>query len=295
MNQVSTLSPQELQEAFQVFTLASSDLCLAYEELRQEGERLTQELALANGELRRQFEAREAERESRQRQERLAAMGEMAARLAHQLRTPLATALLYAAQLGGADLPATERERFASKTVERLHHLERLVNDMLQFVRGVHAGCEPSAVEDMLSEAFQIIEPQAMARGLLAELCDESGGCVIHVDRQALGGALLSLLENAVQACNAGGSIRLAASVANGQVAFCVSDTGAGIAAALQEHLFEPFFTTRRGGTGLGLAIVRSVAETHGGSISLRSVPGEGSEFRLCLPVVPEPGRALSG
>ena len=270
MNQVSTLSPQELQQAFQVFSLASSDLCLAYEELRQEGERLTQELALANGELRRQFEAREAERESRQRQVRLQ----------------------------GRELqswPAAERARFANKTVERLHHLERLVNDMLQFVRGVNAGCEPSAVEDMLSEAFQIIEPQAMARGLLAELCDESGGCVIHVDRQALGGALLSLLENAVQACNAGGSIRLTASVANGQVAFCVSDTGAGIAAALQEHLFEPFFTTRRGGTGLGLAIVRSVAETHGGSISVRSVPGEGSEFRLCLPLAPAPIRALSG
>ena len=115
MNQVSTLSPQELQQAFQVFSLASSDLCLAYEELRQEGERLTQELALANGELRRQFEAREAERESRQRQERLAAMGEMAARLAHQLRTPLATALLYAAQLGGEDLPAAERERYCKR------------------------------------------------------------------------------------------------------------------------------------------------------------------------------------
>lgn len=287
MNQVSTLSPQQLQQAFQVFNLASSDLCLAYEELRQQALGLTHELALANGELRRRFAEKEAERESLQRRRRLAAMGEMAARLAHQLRTPLATALLYAAQLGEPALPAAERSRFAGKTVGRLRHLERLIDDMLQFVRGVNAGSEPVAAADLLREAFQTMEPQAVARGLLMELCDGSAGCVLRADRRALVGALLSLLENAVQACARGGRIRLAATAANAELAFCVSDTGAGIGPEVQARLFEPFFTTRSGGNGLGLAIVRAVAEAHGGGIAVRSAPGEGSEFVLRLPFAP--------
>jgi two-component system sensor histidine kinase FlrB len=290
MNPVSALSPQQLQQAFQVFNLASSDLCVAYEELRQQARVLTQELALANGELRRQFAEKEALRESAQRRERLAAMGEMAARLAHQLRTPLATALLYSAQLGDPALPVAERACFAEKTVDRLRHLERLIEDMLLFVRGASAGSVPVAVRDVLREAFQTIEPQAVARGLLIELKDESAGCMLHADRQALSGALLSLLENAVQACAPGGQIRLAASAAEAELVFRVSDTGRGIAPEVQTRLFEPFFTTRNGGTGLGLAIVRAVAEAHGGSVAARSEPGQGSEFVLRLPSVPAAG-----
>jgi two-component system sensor histidine kinase FlrB len=287
MNPVSTLSPQQLEQAFQVFNLASSDLCLAYEELRQQALVLTRELALANGELRRQFAEKEALREAAQRRERLAAMGEMSARLAHQLRTPLATALLYAAQLGETALPAAERARFAGKTVDRLHHLERLIDDMLQFVRGVDAACEPVAAAELLQEAFQTMEPHALARGLLFELGDESAGCMLRGDRRALSGALLSLLENAVEACAPGGRICLAAAVADAELAFFVSDSGEGIAPEAQARLFEPFFTTRSGGTGLGLAIVRAVAEAHGGRVEVRSTSGAGSEFVLRLPLAP--------
>jgi len=287
MNPAGTLSPQQLEQAFQVFNHASSDLCLAYEVLRQQALVLTNELALANGELRRQFAEKEALRESAQRRERLAAMGEMAARLAHQLRTPLATALLYSAQLGEPALPAAERARFAGKTVDRLRHLERLIEDMLLFVRGASAGCEPVPAAELLREAFQTMEPQALARGLLFELRDESAGCTLRADRQALSGALLSLLENAMQACGAGGRICLAATAGDGELRFCVTDTGAGIAPEVQARLFEPFFTTRSGGTGLGLAIVRAVAEAHGGSIDVRSAAGAGSEFALRLPLAP--------
>jgi two-component system sensor histidine kinase FlrB len=270
-----------------MFNLASSDLCLAYEELRQQALVLTCELALANGELRRQFAEKEALRESVQRRERLAAMGEMAARLAHQLRTPLATALLYAAQLGETALPAAERARFAGKTVDRLHHLERLIEDMLLFVRGASTRCETVAASELLREAFQTMEPQVVARGLLIDVRDESAGCMLRVDRQALSGALLGLLENALQASSPGGSIRLAATVNGAELAFCVTDTGAGIAPEAQARLFEPFFTTRSGGSGLGLAIVQAVAEAHGGSIAMRSVLGAGSEFVLRLPLAP--------
>jgi two-component system sensor histidine kinase FlrB len=100
--------------------------------------------------------------------------------------------------------------------------------------------------------------------------------------------ALLSLLENAVQACKQGGRIRLGASISGAQVVFRVADTGAGIAPEAQARLFEPFFTTRSGGTGLGLAIVRAVAEAHGGKVAASSVPGSGSEFVIWLPLADE-------
>ena len=119
------------------------------------------------------------------------------------------------------------------------------------------------------------------------ELRYHSAGSMLHADRLALCGALLSLLENALQACAPGGRICLTASAVNAELAFCVSDTGAGISLEAQARLFEPFFTTRSGGTGLGLAIVRAVAEAHGGSITVRSAPGAGSEFVLRLPLAP--------
>ncbi len=285
MDALSTLDPQHLEQAFQVFNLASSDLCVAYAELRQQAIVLTEELALANGELRRQFAEKEALRESAQRRERLAAMGEMAARLAHQLRTPLATALLYSAQLREPDLPADKRIGFAAKTVDRLHHLERLIEDMLLFVRGIGSTSEPVAAATLLREAFQTMEPQALARGLLFEMKDDSAGCLLQADRQALLGALLSLIENAQQACVSGGRLCLSATAWASELEIIVSDTGSGIDAETQQRLFEPFFTTRSGGTGLGLAIVRAVAEAHGGSIGVRSAIGSGSEFTLRLPL----------
>jgi two-component system sensor histidine kinase FlrB len=103
--------------------------------------------------------------------------------------------------------------------------------------------------------------------------------------RKALAGALVNLLENALQACSAGGEVRLTAHAADGQLRIGVRDTGQGIAPEVQARVFEPFFTTRAQGTGLGLAIALGVARAHGGSIRLISALDEGSEFVLVLPV----------
>ncbi len=286
MNRSNALSPQQMEQAFHLFNAASSDLCTAYGELRQQALVLSEELALANGELRRQFAEKEAMRESLARQERLAAMGEMAAHLAHRLRTPLATALLYAAQLGQPDLPAPQRRGFADKTVERLHDLERLIADMLQFVRGASPAYEQVAACDILHKVFHTIEAQVLARGLTLELRDHSAGSSFAADPQGLCSALLGLIDNAMQASSAGASICLSASIEGAHLAFHVSDTGTGIAQEAQARLFEPFFTTRRQGTGLGLALVRAVAEAHGGQVQARSTPGAGSEFILSVPLM---------
>jgi len=108
----------------------------------------------------------------------------------------------------------------------------------------------------------------------------------VVASRDALSGALVNLLENAMQNCASGAAITLSSEIENEHVWLRVADTGSGIDAVTLERLFEPFFTTRPDGTGLGLAIVRSVAQAHGGEVEVQSSPGQGSLFALRLPCV---------
>jgi len=222
-----------------------------------------------------------------ERHERLAAMGEMAAQLAHQLRTPLAAALLYTANLENPELPATSRVVIAQKAVARLKHLERLIQDMLLFARGEVLGRETMVVADLLQELRQTIEPLARARQVAFHVDDDLDETQLTGNRKALFGALANLLENALQAAAsvAGGEVRLAVRRTEETLAFSVRDNGPGMSATVVTRLFEPFFTTRNEGTGLGLAIARGVIRAHGGNIEVCSEPAGGSEFVVTLPL----------
>ncbi len=231
-------------------------------------------------------------RQTAERSERLAAMGEMVAGLAHQLRTPLAAALLYVGNLRQAELAPPERANVADRAIERLRHLERLIRDMLLFARGDSLGRQRFDVDELVGELVHTLEPLARARSVAFSSDCGVAALAVFGDRKALGGALTNLLENAIQATPAGGVVKLAAmsepaAGAPPLIRFVVSDTGCGIAPELQERLFEPFFTTRAEGTGLGLAIARGVARGHGGDIMLESAPGRGSTFTLWLPACP--------
>jgi two-component system sensor histidine kinase FlrB len=232
-----------------------------------------------------------------ERNQRLAAMGEMAASLAHQLRTPLATALLYSANLAQPELPDAARMRFAGKAIEQLKRLERLIQDVLLFTRGGSIGRDRVPVAALVSEAAQTVDPLCAQRGVSLRVTADTGDFVVMGSRKALGGALLNLLENALQACEgADGAkeITLSATVEEGRARIAVRDTGAGMTPETQARVFEPFFTTRGQGTGLGLAIALGVARAHGGSIELGSTPGAGSEFVMTLPAGIEAGDADS-
>jgi two-component system sensor histidine kinase FlrB len=230
-----------------------------------------------------------------ERSERLAAMGEMVAGLAHQLRTPLSAALLYVGNLRQPDLGPAERVKMAERAIERLRHLERLIRDMLLFARGDSLGRQDFGVGELLAELIHTLEPLAKARRIDFQSHCGCEGTVMHGDRKALSGALANLIDNAIQATAEGGlvscSVVRAVSCQEEQpgeeLRFTIRDTGVGIAPELQARLFEPFFTTRAEGTGLGLAIARGVARGHGGDILLESVPGAGSTFTLTLPLLP--------
>lgn len=278
MSSSAHIDPARLAEAFRMFNQASEALSASYRALERQVESLTAELAAANAEASRL-------REEAERNRRLAAMGEMAAHLAHQLRTPLAAALLYAGNLENPDLPEAVRISLAGKTVARLKHLERLIQDTLLFARGEVLGRETFPVADLLAEIAQTFEPLARARGVLFETGEAPAGALLTGNRKALAGALMNLLDNALHAVDAGGRIGLTADRSADRLVLRVTDDGRGMTPEVLERLFEPFFTTRSEGTGLGLAIARGVARAHGGGIDVRSEAGAGTEFMIILPV----------
>ncbi|MDP5240788.1 ATP-binding protein [Uliginosibacterium sp. 31-16] len=219
------------------------------------------------------------------RTERLAAMGEMVASLAHQLRTPLAAALLYTGHMATTDLDPLARARVSERALERLRHLEKLIQDMLIFARGEALGRESFGVCDLVAELAHTIEPVAQRRGVAFSADCAAGARQLFGNRKEIAGALINLLENALQAVGEGGTVAFTACEDGANAMFAVQDNGRGIPQELQARLFEPFYTTRADGTGLGLAIARGVARAHGGEINLKSAPGEGTEFSLVIPL----------
>lgn len=262
----------ELRQAFALFSATSEKLAETYLELQAQVARLSAELAAANGEL--------------ARRERLSALGEMAAKLAHQLRTPLAAALLYVGHLTRPQLDDDDRHRFAAKAMARLQYLERLIADMLAFVKGAQGVRSRFPVKALLADVMQVTEAQSAAQGVRLILDDQVGDLALEADRQALSGALTSLLENALQASRPGLNVRLVVHANAGPfVVFQVEDEGVGIAEEARGRLFDPFYTTRPEGSGLGLAIVKQTADAHGGWVEAESAPGAGSRFTLYIPL----------
>jgi two-component system sensor histidine kinase FlrB len=224
-------------------------------------------------------------REQLERHRKLSTMGEMAAGLAHQLRTPLATALLYAGNLTRERLSDTDRQRFAEKAMARLKDLERMIQDMLTFLRGAPSGRESIPLRELVLELTQIMEPQMVDRQVHLRVDLPAAQAHVRGDRKALCGALLNLLENALQASTAGSAVTLAAGVDGERATIRVTDQGKGMSPEVQQRLFQPFFTTRAEGTGLGLAIMRSVVDAHDGEVEVQSAPGHGTTFTVRLPV----------
>ena len=136
----------------------------------------------------------------------------------------------------------------------------------------------------LIVELRHVIEPQMLSCNLQFIVQDNSDDANLMADRKAIGGALINILENAMQVSSAGDRVLLTCDADQDSIILTVSDDGPGIDAALQKRLFEPFFTTRHEGTGLGLAIARGVIQSMGGSVHINSVASVGSEFFIRLP-----------
>jgi two-component system sensor histidine kinase FlrB len=214
------------------------------------------------------------------RNQRLSAMGKMAASLAHQIRTPLAGALLYLSQCRSRR-DDRDRASLLEKGIERLRHLDLLVQDMLVFARGNGPG-ERVRVADLFRAVY---EAATAVKPPNAHLVIHGTDALVELDgnRTALTAALTNLVNHAFES-SPNVVVTLEAALRGDRVEFTVSDNGPGIAPSLRSRVFEPFFSTRPAGTGLGLAVVKTVAEAHGGSLVLHSELDRGTRIDIDLP-----------
>lgn len=276
---------QALVEAFEAFNQRSRQLEQSYRALEDRVAALTCGLTQARAEGTPQPAETDVVQSMLDRQRRLGALGGMAASLAHQIRTPLSAAVLYAAHLAKDELPAGDRARFSGRLLERLQHLERLVNDMLSFARGGQAGDEHFSVTDLCDALYLSVEDQLQSAGAHWHACNLADDAILCGNRDALLGALANLVVNALQASREAPVLALHTRLTDdGLVEIRLDDNGPGIPEDIRERIFEPFFTTRSGGTGLGLAVVKETVRTHRGVISVRTPAGGGTEFTIRLP-----------
>ncbi|MCU7555015.1 ATP-binding protein [Alteromonas sp. ASW11-19] len=226
--------------------------------------------------------------------QRLSSLGKMVASLAHQIRTPLSAAMLYASNLTRKGLGEEASHNFANKLTARLQDLESQVNDMLLFAKSgeeqVVAALSLSDVAAAITANGQAIAQQA---GQTLRLVGFDSDATFTGNLTALQGALLNLINNASQVTAKGGTITVLAATADNQITLSVCDEGPGVSTELVDKIFEPFFTTKTHGTGLGLAVVKSVVNAHKGTLAVTNLANQGACFTLSLPAHNEPSRQL--
>ncbi|MCF6299101.1 MAG: ATP-binding protein [Thiomicrorhabdus sp.] len=221
------------------------------------------------------------------RHQRLHSMGEMAASLAHQIRTPLSSALLYVSQLNSENLTEDKRERFVGKALNSLNHLEGLVKDMLRYARGGKGSEHCIELRELLEQLEKNVETQVACTQSNVIFEPVEKNLMVMGDKDALLTALQNLIGNAIDVIGEQAQIQVLVNpFSDKQVDLVVVDNGPGVEDSLREKIFEPFYTSRAKGTGLGLAVVRAIAEAHGGTAWVKSIVGHGSQFGIRLPLM---------
>lgn len=213
-------------------------------------------------------------------QERLAAIGQVAAGVAHEIKNKLNVINASAYYLVHRLPPDPDLEKAGGYIRDNVLESGRILTDLLQIGRPSSPRVEPLAVTELVASMASMVVPKRVR--VVTDLAPDLP--LILADRQQLEQILLNLLLNAVEAMPEGGMITFRAQRRIGEVEISLTDTGIGIDPDLAAHLFEPFHTTKPKGTGLGLAISRSLIEQQRGRLSLESVPGQGTTARIILP-----------
>ncbi len=261
-----------LSDAFDIFRVASRKLEEQYSTLEEKIEELNSELAEKNRAM--------------ERTRRLAAMGEMAARIAHEIRNPLGSMAIFSTLLERELDGDEERRKLATSISRGVKTLDNILSNMLHFAASPGARYRTVDLTELIADSVQ-----------MTQACGKTGFEVVHcgsteleADEGLLRQLCVNLLLNAVDSMKKGGTVTIttrldpAGTDTVETVEIRVKDRGVGISPENIDRVFDPFFTTRSSGTGLGLAIVNSVVEAHSGSINVVSTPGVGTEFIVRLP-----------
>jgi signal transduction histidine kinase len=276
-------SPSDLAELMAAFNEVTARLQGTHESLQREVARLRDELREANEQL--------------QRSRRLAALGEMAAGIAHEVRNPLGSIRLYARLLEQDLADRPEERTIAGKIAAAVGGLDAVVGDVLAFSRELRIRTEPADGNELLARALESSWSLEAAEAGIRIVRGGNPEMPVRCDTALLHQALVNVVRNALEAMGecapprGGHELRLECAVRGDEFAFRISDTGPGVRPDVVDRMFNPFFTTRATGTGLGLAIVHRIIDAHGGRVVVtdchRDADGpRGSTFELLLPAV---------
>lgn len=218
--------------------------------------------------------------------ERLSSLGKMAASLAHQIRTPLSAAMLYAANLGNANLQPMARKRFQEKLMGRLEALEAQVSDILMFARSNEQTVTEIDASQLVDQTASNVSAVLAKGDAELETIADTGEMPILGNATALTGALSNLVANAVEAGANKIILKLTKDEEQNTITFSVANNGPAIPEELKQKIFEPFFTSKSSGTGLGLAVVSAVTKVHQGTLRLESwEPEYLTVFSITIPL----------
>jgi len=224
--------------------------------------------------------------------EKLAAIGELAAGVAHEIRNPLSSIKGFARFLAHSLSDRVQEKEYAEIMVKEVDRINRVVNDLLTFARPLEPELAPTDVLELGEHTMRLVETDARSRDIKIRSIIDPDLKRFFLDANQITQALLNLMLNALQEVDNGGSIDVGADVneSGTRLNIWVEDDGPGIPRDKKKKIFDPFFTTRQKGTGLGLAIVHKIVENHRGEIWVESpLPGKtrGSRFVMSLPVDP--------
>jgi len=268
---------EDLAEILQMYNDVTQRLEQSHERLQQEVVRLREQLEQKNREL--------------EMKKRLAALGEMAAGIAHEIRNPLGGIQLYASTLAGEVSEKPLARELVQKISSGVRGLNTLVTDMLAFAGNMQIDMRGYELEQIVMHAIELAQPSLTQHNVTVTTGEAVGRIMLNVDGRMLERVLLNLLLNASEAIaeenrsqKPEARIIIDAVEQDGAVVITVKDNGPGIAAEVLERLFNPFFTTKHSGTGLGLAIVHRIIEAHNGTITAANNTNEpGAIFTITL------------
>ena len=265
--------------------------------LTDEKRRLEEEIKSYAEELETRVAERTAELvETHQRlvdQERIAALGRAAAQVAHEVKNPLAGLLLYSLHLQSKAEKFSESEAsLVNKIADTINQLIRRVEQILGFARPLSLSPRPGDLNRIVNDVLELLRPQLTANKVEVRMSPDRNRATVMLDEASMNGALLNLILNAVEAMPKGGTLSITTEAVDETLRLEITDTGRGISEEEAKNIFEPFYTTKEQGLGLGMPYAKKIIEQHGGLISLRSQPGEGTKIYVTLPAQQEVGDA---
>jgi signal transduction histidine kinase len=222
--------------------------------------------------------------------ERMATVGKLSLKVAHEVRNPIAAIELNAElvgdlvkERGGADME--EAATLVTAIREQVNALDAITEEYLAFARFPRPQYDEDSVNEMVAALVEFVRPVAARQGSTVEATTDQTVPPMAIDRTLLRQSILNLVKNGLEALGRGGKLTVSTRRVNDHVEIAIQDTGAGIASDVGKRLFEQFFTTKPQGTGLGLYISRQIIEEHGGTLRWESAPGAGTTFTATLPI----------